>query len=129
MNNFKMKRLNQFLITSIIILFTSCSGSETYRGKWFGTGPNEEVVEFIFEENKFVLLEGDSQKEYEYSQNSVKFENSSETYGIKTDDGKTFQLHFPSESTKGAFLDSNGNILYIIGREKGVKYEDVFGLK
>lgn len=123
-----MRKINLLLIATFVILLSGCSGSDTYRGKWFALGPNDEQLEIVFEGQKFTVIEADSEKVYDYTQNSVKMENSAETYGITTGEGKVFRLHFPNDVTKGAFLDENGQILYMISREKGVTYNDVFGL-
>ena len=57
-------------------------------------------------------------------------QNSVETYGIKVDGEKSFQIHFPiaNDESKGAILDANGYPLYIISRTDYLLYDDVYGL-
>ena len=79
----------------------------------------------------FSLTENSKTKEYKYTQNSINTSNSVETYGIKLDDGRSFQIHFPiaDDETKGAILDANGYPQYIISRDNYLGYQDVYGLE
>ena len=111
-------------------MLLSCSGSDVYRGNWKATDESETKLDIVFGENDFSITENGETKNFEYTQNSVSIKNSVETYGIKLDDGRSFQIYFPiaDDESKGAILDANGRPLYIIGRNNYLKYEDVFGL-
>ena len=125
-----MKKAKNILIIAISLLLVSCSGSDVYRGNWKATDESETKLDIVFGENDFSITENGETKNFEYTQNSVSIKNSVETYGIKLDDGRSFQIYFPiaDDESKGAILDANGRPLYIIGRNNYLKYEDVFGL-
>ncbi len=124
-----MKTLKNFLIVSLSVLLLACSGSGTYRGNWKATDQYGNKLDLEFGEHSFSITTDGETKEYEYSQNSVNISNSVETYGIKLDNGKSYQIHFPiaNDESKGAILDANGMPLYIISRDDYIGYDDVFG--
>lgn len=129
-NTTKMKKATAILIALITIIFTACSGSDTYRGNWKATNDKGIQVDIVFGENDFSITKNGTTEKFEYTQNSVNIENSVETYGIKLDDGRTFQVHFPiaDDESKGAILDANDQPLYIISRNAYIGYDDVYGL-
>jgi hypothetical protein len=125
-----MKKTKLILIALTAILLGACSGSDTYRGNWKATEENGSHLDIVFDENDFSRTEDGKTEKFEYSQYSVNIENSVETYGIKLEDGRSFQIHFPigNDETKGAILDGNGRVLYIISRTGYIDYKDVYGL-
>ena len=134
-----MKKTKFTLIAIITLIIVGCSGSDTYRGNWKATNEQGTALNIVFGENDFSITEyfedeaGDINgkvEKFEYSQNSVSIENSVETYGIKLDDGRSFQIQFPigNDESKGAILDANGRPLYIISRTVYIGYKDVYGL-
>lgn len=125
-----MKKAKIIFITLTILILGGCSGSDTYRGNWKATNEEGVQLDIVFGENDFSITENGKTENFEYSQNSVSIENSVETYGIKLDDGRSFQIHFPigNDESKGAILDANGRPLYIISRTEYIGYKDVYGL-
>lgn len=125
-----MKKINFILIALITLILVGCSGSDTYRGDWKATNAEGKHFDIVFDENDFSITEDGKTEKFEYSQNAVNIENSVETYGIKLDDGRSFQIHFPigNDESKGAILDANSSPLYIISRTAYISYNDVYGL-
>lgn len=125
-----MKKTKFILIALITLILAGCSGSDTYRGDWKATNEQGKHLDILFGENDFSITENGTTEKFEYSQNSVSIDNSVETYGIKLDDGRSFQIHFPigNDESKGAILDANGRPLYIISRTAYIGYKDVYGL-
>lgn len=84
-----------FLLAGILLL-AACSGSDVYNGKWKATDTNGIHFEINFEPKSFSIIDSTGKVvKYEYSQNSVKIENSVRTYGIRVGDGRAYQIHFP----------------------------------
>lgn len=126
-----MKNANYLLILFIAFIFMSCSGSDTYRGKWKAMDESGSNYEIEFDAKNFKFTpEGGETKDYQYTQNSVNISNGVETYGIKLEDGRAFQINFPiaDDESKGAILDANGKVLYTIGREDYVQYDELYDL-
>lgn len=119
-----------FVLVAAFVL-TACSGSDTYRGDWKVLDPDGRHYDLHFDAKTFSFTPEDGETEtHEYTQNSVSIKNSIETYGIKVDDGKNFQITFPipDDESKGAILDANGKVIYTIGREDYVEYEELYEL-
>ncbi len=125
-----MKKIKIILIVLVTLIIEGCSGSDTYRGIWKATNEEGAQLNIVFDENDFSITENGETKNFEYSQNSISIENSRETYGIKLNDGRSLQIHFPigNDESKGAILDANGRPLYIISRSGYIGYKDVYGL-
>lgn len=126
-----MKKFNHLFCLFIAFVFMSCSGSDTYRGDWKAMDENGNKYDIHFDAKNFKFTPEDGEaKEYEYTQNSVSIKNSIETYGIKLDDGRSFQVQFPiaDDETKGAILDDNGMVIYTIGRDDYVDYDELYNL-
>lgn len=126
-----MKNLKIFSLVVLLSILVSCSGSDTYRGLWKATDPNGNKFEINFDAKSFVIKDtlGKSNS-YEYTQNSVKTENSVETYGIKLDDGRGYQINFPNakDESVGLIFDQNGKGLYTISRNAYISYDDIYKL-
>lgn len=127
-----MKAIKILGLVLLITMLISCSGSDTYRGLWKATDTKGQKYEITFEAKSFVIKDslGKANK-YDYTQNSVKTENSVRTYGIKLSDGRGYQINFPNSKDEGIGLifDENGNGLYTISRNNYIKYEDIYKLK
>ncbi|MFB1003813.1 MAG: hypothetical protein QMC70_06725 [Bacteroidia bacterium] len=125
-----MRKTKIIFIALITLILGGCSGSDTYRGNWKATNEEGTQLDIVFGEKDFSITENGKIENFEYSQNSVSIENSVETYGIKLDDGRAFQIHFPigNDESKGAILDANDRPLYIISRNAYIEYKDVYGL-
>ncbi|MCL9809789.1 hypothetical protein [Flavobacterium luminosum] len=127
-----MKKIGVLLLVIIGLTLIGCSGSDTYRGNWKGMTPNGEKVEIVFEAKKLTLSD-DSKKSvtHNYSQNSVNIVNSIETYGIKLDDGRGYQINFPiaNDESIGLIKDENNNVLYSISRKEYINPKDIYKLK
>ncbi|WP_051312753.1 hypothetical protein [Sporocytophaga myxococcoides] len=97
-----MKNYFNLLLFSFIIILSSCSGSDVYQGNWKATDTNGNKFEINFEPKKFSIKNVDGNIEtFEYTQNSVKIENSVRTYGIKLSDGRAYNILLPMKQAKG----------------------------
>lgn len=126
-----MKKLKHLAGLFVLVLLTACSGSETYRGDWKAANAEGEHYIVNFQEKSFSVTGEDGESTtYEYSQNQVNISNGVETYGIKLEDGRNYQLNFPlpEDESVGILLDSNGNLLYTISRTDYKSYDDIFAL-
>jgi hypothetical protein len=124
-----MKKINIALLGILTLILVACSGSDTYRGSWKATDVNGEKFELFFSAKDFTVRNSSGKKEkFEYSQNSVKIENSVSTYGIQLADGRGYQINFPKsdDESMGLIKDENGTPLYVISRKNYLKYEDIF---
>ena len=107
--------MNKIYVLLLGLAFVGCSGSDTYRGNWKGMTANGEKVDIVFEAKKMTLSDGSNKNAtYDYSQYSVSISNSIETYGIKLDDGRGYQINFPiaNDESIGLIKDENNNVLY-----------------
>jgi len=126
-----MKNYFNLLLFPLIVILSSCSGSDVYQGNWKATDANGNKFEINFEPKKFSIKNVDGSIEtYEYTQNSVKIENSVKTYGIKLSDGRAYHILFPiaNETSKGVILLNNNMPLYTISRLSYIQYEDLYKL-
>jgi len=126
-----MKKNNILILLVLTFLLSACSGSDTYRGDWKATDVNGAHYEMNFDADNFSIENEEGEvSSYEYSQNSISTQNGVETYGIKIDDGRTYQINFPvaDDESVGLVADGNGTILYTIGRGDYVTYEDIMML-
>lgn len=121
-----MKRI--ILYSLLFVLTISCSGSDTYRGKWLAMTPKGDKAIIIFKQNKMIITKGSKKSEiYDYHQNSYKFEVSSKAYGIKLNTNEVYQINFPRGNNErvGLILDENDRIIYAISRGHYIKPEDI----
>ena len=124
-----MRSIKIILMALVAISIGACSGSDTYRGSWKATNTKGEHLEIVFGENDMSIIKDGETMNYEYSQNSVNVKNSVETYGIKLDDGRSLQIHFPigDDESKGGILGAYGLPVYIISRTEYLHRKDVYG--
>lgn len=126
-----IKNLNLLLILFVLIL-SSCSGSDTYQGKWKATNPEGKKFEIEFLPKNFKIKDeaGDSSN-FAYTQHSVEIKNFVETYGIKLNDGRTYSIHFPlaEDESVGVMIDGAGNPVYTICRNEYKTLDDIYKLK
>jgi hypothetical protein len=118
------------LIFSTLILLTSCEGSDSYQGKWKAINSKGEKFEIFFYPKSFSIKDslGKSQ-EYNYTQNSIKSENSIKSYGILLEDGRRYLIYFPlKDESIGLIKDENGEQMFTISRNKHITYEDIYKL-
>lgn len=126
-----MKKLIYLFSLLTIFIVTACSGSDTYRGDWKAMDGDGKKYDLHFDAKTFTWTPIGGEKEtHDYTQNSVNISNGVETYGIKVDGGKGFQIQFPlpDDETKGAVIDANGKVLYTIGRKDYVQYDELYNL-
>ena len=125
-----MKSSNFFLMIVFATLVMACGGSDTYRGSWKATDVDGKELDLVFREHTFVVKHENDSSVFEYSQHSILIENSIETYGIKLDDGRNYQIHFPiaNDESKGFIRDGNENVIYTISRDGYLNYEDLYKL-
>lgn len=127
-----MKNIRLFGLLLLIVGMAACSGSDTYRGAWKATDANGNKFDIVFDAKSFVVKDAaGSATQFDYTQNSIKTENSVETYGIKLSDGRGYKINFPNakDESVGLIYDDRGNGLYTISRKEYIKYEDISRLK
>ena len=125
-----MKKIT-ILCFFVALLFAACSGSDSYRGKWKATDMQGNPISILFDEKSFSVTESSGKKsKFEYTQNSVNYNNGRQSYGIRLDDGRGFQIVFPDsdDETIGLITDENGAPMFVISRKAYLKYEDVYKL-
>lgn len=127
-----MRKAINIILGLVFISLCSCSGSDTYRGTWKAINEKGEKFEIVFEAKSFTFKDSTGDvKTYKYKQNQVSIQNGVETYGIQVSDGKSYQINFPiaNDETKGAIKDGSGVLIYLIGRDRYIKYDELYGLK
>ena len=92
--------------------------------------PKGEKFEIEFSPKKVSIKDSSGKSsEYKYVQNSIKSENSIETYGIRLSDGRGYQIYFPkNDESVGLMMDENGSQMFTISRAKYLTYEDIYKL-
>ncbi len=124
-----MKKCSLILVF-LSIMFFSCEGSISYQGNWKALDSNGKKFEINFSPTKFSIKDSLGKTNvYEYTQNSIKSENSIETYGIMLKDGRGYQIYFPKkDESVGLMLDENGKQMYSISRKDYVTYDEIYKL-
>jgi len=124
-----------YLITSFffaLLVLASCSGSDVYQGHWKATDPDGKKYEINFEPEIFSIKDQSGHVDkFEYTQNSIKIENSVKTYGIHISDGRAYTIFFPiaNDTSKAVILFQNTQPLYTISRTSYIEYKDLYKLK
>lgn len=123
-----MKRM--FFILALGLLLFSCEGSESCQGKWKAMDEKGDKFEITFTPKTFSLRDSNGKlHEYNYTQNSIKSENSIETYGILLQDGRGYQIYFPmKDESVGLIKDENGNQMFTISRKDFITYDEIYKL-
>jgi len=124
-----MKKYNLILI-SLFTIFFSCEGSDSYQGKWKALNSEGKKFEINFSPTKFSIKDSVGKtNSYKYTQNSIKSENSIETYGIILEDGRGYQIYFPKkDESAGLILDENGKQMFTISRKNYISYDEIYKL-
>ncbi len=119
------------LLLLFIAALAGCAGSDMYLGEWKATDAQENQLHVIFEPHVFMVVNavGDT-THFEYSQNTMKFENDVYQYGITLNDGRKYTVHFPfaGDQTKGIISLPNRDVLYVISRSEYLTYSDLYNL-
>jgi len=126
-----MKKRKIFVPVLVLVFLAACSGSDFYLGEWKATDTNGAKSELLFEANTFSVTDSaGTQSSYEYRQNSVLIENGIRYYGIKLSDGRVYTLNFPlpGDPSKGAIVDAGNHVVYTIGRDAYISYDELFRL-
>ncbi|MGH2666467.1 hypothetical protein [Flavobacterium sp.] len=125
-----MKKFHKLFLLLLVTTLFSCEGSDTYQGKWSALDPNGRKFEITFSPTNFSIKDSTGKsKKYEYTQHSVTTENSLETYGIRVDDGRAYQIYFPKkDESVGIILDENGIPLFTISRKGHITYQEIYKL-
>ncbi|MCG8699193.1 MAG: hypothetical protein MI922_14155 [Bacteroidales bacterium] len=127
-----MKQTHKLLLGLTTLLMLACSGSSLYQGDWKVTDTDGNKSTISFDANKFYFTDNNGeQEEFEYNQNSVVIENGIRTYGIRLADGRNFYINFPlaNDTTRAVISDANDNLIYVMGRNEYLVYDDIFKLK
>ena len=125
-----MKNINTLSVLVLVVL-SSCSGSDKYQGKWKGMDSKSNKFEIVFSPNSLSIKDSAGKlTDYSYTQNSYHSQNSVVTYGIQLEDGRGYQICFPKSSDESVALikDENGVSLYTISRKDYRTYEDIYKL-
>lgn len=119
------------LLMFTLLALTGCKGSDVYLGEWKGTDINGDQYILSFTPRNFWIKKtnGDSLN-FEYTQNSVKIENSVRTYGIKLKDGRAYNIFFPiaNDMSKGLMTMENGKPVYTINRNSYLSQDELYSL-
>lgn len=122
--------INIFLLICILFL-ASCSGSGLYRGKWKATDSDGHKLDITFEPKSFEIKDTTGKVvKYDYTQNSVKIENSIRTYGIHLGDGRAYTICFPvaNDTGKAIIMLENNEPVYTMSRDSYIEYKDIYDL-
>ncbi|MVO08588.1 glycosyl transferase [Flavobacterium sp. TP390] len=125
-----MKKRNLLLLFLFSIVLFSCEGSDAYQGKWKAINRDDERFEITFTAKEITTKDSKRKTlKYEYSQNSIHYENGATAYGIQLSDGREYQLFFPKkDKSVGMLLDRDGRIVYTLSRNAYVNYDDIYKL-
>ena len=126
-----MKNYIRVVLLAFSLVLASCSGSDIYQGDWKATDTHGTHFEIHFGPKSFSITDTNGKAvNYEYTQNSVKIENSVRTYGIKLKDGRGYSIFFPitDETGKGVILLENTEPAYTISRTSYIQYNDLYKL-
>ena len=112
------------------MLFCSCDGSDDYQGNWKALDLKGKKFEISFEARIFSIKDSSGTiKKYSYTQNSFKHENSIDTYGIRLEDGRGYEIFFPkNDESVGIIKDENGSTMFTISRKEYLTTEDIYKL-
>lgn len=126
-----MKKLISLAGILLTFLLAGCEGSDTYQGDWKAQSTEGLKASINFSPNSFTIS-GDSidSQEIAYTQNSVQWENTRLEYGLNLETGNTIRIIFPNSKNedRAAMVDSQGSIIYLLGRNEYLEYDEVFGL-
>ncbi len=119
-----------FLTFLFIISLSSCDGSDDYQGKWKALDSAGNKFEISFSPRTFSIKDSlGKTNEHSYLQNAFKHENAVDTYGIKLDDGRGYEILFPKkDESVGIIKDENGKIMFTISRHKYLSYDEIYKL-
>lgn len=123
-----MKKIIILLLMNFLLI--SCEGSESYQGNWKALDKDGSKFEISFKPKSFSVTDSTGKiSQFSYSQNSIQYENSVETYGISLEDGRKYQIFFPkNDESVGIILEENGHPIYTISRSKYLSYDDIYKL-
>lgn len=126
---YKYKKGSLILVV-LFVMFSSYEGSDSYQGSRKALDSNGKKFEINFSPTKFRIKDSIGKlNTYDYTQNSIKSENSIETYGILLEDGRGYQIYFPKkDESVGLLLDENGKQIYTISRKNYVTYDEIYKL-
>lgn len=127
-----MKKLVFLFSVITTFILVGCSGSDMYLGAWKATDNQGNKFDITFDKNKFDVKDTAGKlTTYNYSQNAVKISNGVKSYGIKLDDGRTYQILFPVvDNTKVAIISlESGEPLYTISRDNYITYDEIYKLQ
>ena len=121
---------SSFILVVFFALFFSCEGSDTYQGNWKALDSQGKKFVINFSPTKFSIKNSNGKSNsYEYTQNSIKSENSIETYGILLKDGRGYQIYFPKkDETVALIFDENGKPMFTLSRKKYITYDEIYKL-
>ncbi len=116
-----------FAFTALV----GCKGSDNYLGEWKGTDINGDKYILSFQPKDLsIKRENGDSLSFKYTQHEVKLENSTKTYGIKLDDGRTYKIFFPiaNDLSKALMTMEDGKPVYTISRTEFLSQEKLYSL-
>ncbi len=119
-----------FLMLIACSLF-GCSGSDMYRGNWKATDNTGNKFELTFDPKSFSIKDMNGKvAKFDYTQNSIKIENSTRKYGIQLSDGRAYNIVFPiaGNTSEGFIALPNNETVYTISRTAYIQYQDLYKL-
>ena len=115
----------------LVLFLASCAGSDVYHGNWKATDANGNKFDIVFEAKNFTIKDMDGKAvTHQYTQNSVKIENSIKTYGIHLSDGRAYNIFFPfaNDTSKAVIMLDNSQPVYTMSRNAYIEYKDLYQL-
>ena len=126
-----MRNYFAILLIFVLVILTGCRGSDVYMGEWKGTDVNGDKYTLVFKPKTFSITRGAGDSlNFEYTQNSVKIENSVKTYGLTLADGRVYLLYFPikNDESKCLMTMENGKPVYTLSRTSYLTQEEIYSL-
>ncbi|MCU0350221.1 MAG: hypothetical protein MUF43_05235 [Flavobacterium sp.] len=114
----------------VLIFIFSCQGSDTYQGKWKVMDAKGNKLFIEFQTNDFSIYDSlGKNKNYSYTQNSIKYENSIKTYGITLEDGRAYKISFPTNDKNVAIILNEDDVkLFSLHRNRHQSFEEIYSL-
>lgn len=127
-----MNKIKAVVVILLVVLTTSCSGSDTYLGKWKAIDAKGNKCEINFSENEFTVTDNSGKTTvHNYMQHGVMHQGSTnktiDTYEIRLNNGMKYQLYFPNaDDASGVIRLDYGENVYSISRTEYLTAEAIY---